>query len=426
MKKKIWFVLAVMLIPAFIITSCKKDSEEEETPTNTAPTASFTVTPETAAVNVYFDLDASASSDPETPAAELFARWDFDDDGTWDTDYSSVKTISVAYDTEGTYTIRLEVKDGGGLTATTTKTVTVTNGGNLPPDPPANPNPADGAVDMIILVQTQWTASDPDQDPLKFDVYFGTAADPPLAAEGLTNNSYDPGTLAYNTTYYWKVRVHDDKGLFTDGPVWSFTTGSEVFGCGDDFTDDRDGKTYSTVQIGEQCWMAENINIGIRINGSEDMTDDGSIEKYCYDDNESNCDEFGALYQWNEMLQYASDEAVGICPEGWHLPAIEEWEALEMELGMPEDQATATSGWQGTYEGNQLKIGGSSGFDALMGGNRSTSGGFILGGLGTALWSATQSTTYNARARSLDTDHGAINHTNYNKEYGHAVRCLLD
>ena len=95
-----------------------------------------------------------------------------------------------------------------------------------------------------------------------------------------------------------------------------------------------------------------------------------------------------------------------------------------MALGMPEDQATASSGWQGTDEGDQLKSGGNSGFDALMGGNRSTSGAFTLGGLGTAFWSASQASTYNAKARSLDTDHSGINHTNYNKAYGQAVRCV--
>lgn len=417
--------MAAMLIPAFIITSCSKDSEEEETPTNTAPTASFTVNPETGDTQTEFSFDASASSDQQTPSADLEIRWDWNDDGTFDTPYSNSKTATTAYISEGTYTIRLEVKDLGGLTGTTTKQVIVSGGSNLPPNPAANPNPEDGAVDMIILVSLQWTADDPDQDPLVFDVYFSTSPNPEKVAEGIETNSYDPGTLEYNTTYYWMIKTRDDHDHATTGPIWSFTTGSHVFACGDDITDPRDGKIYGTVAIGEQCWMSQNMNIGMRINGNQDMSDDGSIEKYCYDDIDANCDEFGAIYQWDEMMQYASD-VDGICPEGWHLPALEEWEALEIALGMPEDQATATSGWQGTYEGNALKQGGSTGFNALMGGNRSTSGSFTLGGLATAFWTATQSTTYNARARTLDDEHGAINHTNYNKEYGHAVRCLKD
>jgi uncharacterized protein (TIGR02145 family) len=319
------------------------------------------------------------------------------------------------------------VKDAGGLTGITTQQVTVEGGGgNLPPDPAANPNPDNDAIDIMTDATLQWTASDPEQDAMTYDIYFGTTANPPLLEEGLTNTSYDPGILDYETKYYWKITVHDDHGNATPGSTWNFTTRAAVFVCGDDILDARDNKTYKTVLIGEQCWMAENMNIGTRIPGSQDMSDDGSIEKYCYDDNESNCDEYGALYQWNEMMQYATKEAVGICPEGWHLPALEEWETLEMELGMPEEQATATSGWQGTYEGNALKVGGSTGFDALMSGNRSSSGMFTLGSLGTAFWSATQSTTYNARARTLDNDHAQINHTNYSKEYGHAVRCIQD
>ncbi|RLD79504.1 MAG: hypothetical protein DRJ15_09260 [Bacteroidetes bacterium] len=425
MNKRIFLMLAILAIPVIIITSCKKD-EGDDTPVNNAPVASFTVDPGSGNTQTAFNLDASGSTDQETPANELLVRWDGNDDGTWETEFTTVKTATVTYDTEGTYTIRLQVKDGGGLTSATTQQVTVTANGNEAPDAPANPNPEDGGTDIIIIVQLQWTGSDPEADPLTFDVYFGTSQDPPLVSEGKTENSYDPGTLAYETTYYWKITAHDDHDNSSTGPLWSFTTGSQSFSCGDDFTDARDGKTYGSVQIVDQCWMAQNLNIGDRIDGSQDMSDNSTIEKYCFNDEETECNTYGGLYQWDEMMQYAKNNSPGICPDGWHLPSLQEWETLEIALGMPEEQATATSGWQGTVEGNMLKYGGSTGFDALMGGNRSSSGNFILGGLGTAFWTATQSTTYNAKARSFDTDHSQINHTNYSKEYGHAVRCVED
>jgi len=69
--------------------------------------------------------------------------------------------------------------------------------------------------------------------------------------------------------------------------------------CGNPFTDSRDGKTYNTVQIGDQCWFKENLNVGTRINGVQEQTDNSVIEKYCYADLESNCDIYGGLYQWH-------------------------------------------------------------------------------------------------------------------------------
>jgi uncharacterized protein (TIGR02145 family) len=156
-----------------------------------------------------------------------------------------------------------------------------------------------------------------------------------------------------------------------------------------------------------------------------DMSDNSVIEKYCYDDEDANCETYGGLYQWPEMMQYGKSTQ-GICPDGWHLPTKQEWEALEIALGMPVDQATASSGLQGTVEGNMLKAGGSSGFEALMGGNRSSSGTFTVGGIVTAFWSSTQSSSFMARARTLSVDYPQVNHTNYSKEYGHAVRCIKD
>ncbi|MEI7983848.1 MAG: FISUMP domain-containing protein, partial [Bacteroidota bacterium] len=95
-----------------------------------------------------------------------------------------------------------------------------------------------------------------------------------------------------------------------------------------------EGKTYSTIFIGSQCWFKENLNVGTRINGSQEQTNNSIIEKYCYNDDEVNCNIYGGLYQWNEMMQYVSNEgAKGICPTGWHLPTDAEWTTLTTYLG---------------------------------------------------------------------------------------------
>ena len=79
------------------------------------------------------------------------------------------------------------------------------------------------------------------------------------------------------------------------------------FNCGDNLTDSRDGKIYLTVQIGNQCWMAENLNIGEFIGSSVGQSDNDIIEKYCYDNNSTNCDTYGGMYTWDELMEYTSD-----------------------------------------------------------------------------------------------------------------------
>ena len=67
-----------------------------------------------------------------------------------------------------------------------------------------------------------------------------------------------------------------------------------------------EGKTYHTIQIGSQCWLKENLNIGVMIDSAKNQTNNGVIEKYCYRNDPANCSKYGGLYQWNEALQYAS------------------------------------------------------------------------------------------------------------------------
>ncbi len=200
-----------------------------------------------------------------------------------------------------------------------------------------------------------------------------------------------------------------------------------------------EGQVYNTVLIGNQCWLKENLNVGTMINGSEDMSDDGVIEKYCYDNNTANCETYGGLYQWNEMMEYVTDTAVqGICPEGWHLPTDYEWKILEgtvdsqYPVGDPEWDGDS---WRGFDCGEKLKSttgwnsGGNGtndfGFTALPGGYRGNNGGFnFFGSCG--FWSSSEYNTNNAWRRRLYHNHDEVHRDYSSEDYGFSVRCLQD
>ncbi|MBA7494122.1 hypothetical protein ES702_04695 [subsurface metagenome] len=99
---------------------------------------------------------------------------------------------------------------------------------NLPPNTPSDPSPVDGATDQSINVDLSWTGGDPDSDPVTYDVYFkandSNFGEP--VSPGQSGTTYDPGTLGYDTHYYWKIVATDDHGASTEGPVWDFITGS--------------------------------------------------------------------------------------------------------------------------------------------------------------------------------------------------------
>ncbi len=204
--------------------------------------------------------------------------------------------------------------------------------------------------------------------------------------------------------------------------------------------DSRDNKSYKTVTIGTQTWMAENLNFGTRIDGSGDQTDNDIIEKYCYSDDPVNCATYGGLYQWDEMMQYVTTEGVqGVCPTGWHLPTDTEWKTLEMELGMTTAEANS-SGYRGADQGSQLAgneplwtngsldqngVFGSSGFAALPSGYRDFFGSFNAQSAGAYFWSSSESGV-NAWVRSLYYNNPKVNRNTYSKAYGFSVRCVRD
>ncbi len=241
--------------------------------------------------------------------------------------------------------------------------------------------------------------------------------------------------LNQKTLYHVRAYATNANGTGYGGEI-AFVTG---FNCGSVFTDPRDGKTYLTVQIGDQCWMAENLNVGTRINGKQNPEENGVIEKYCYEDNEDNCDIYGGLYQWDEMMQYTTIEMTqGVCPKGWHIPSDNEWKILEMELGMSQETADSTS-WRGTGEGGKLKAPGitywdppnrgatnSSHFTALPAGHRDTAGNFSGLGYNTSYWTSTLISDTQAWRRYLSADEYRIYRGDGNRIYGASVRCIED
>ncbi len=92
-------------------------------------------------------------------------------------------------------------------------------------------------------------------------------------------------------------------------------------------------QTYNTVLIGDQCWMRENLNAGDMIFQMMDMKNNGKLEKYCYDNYPEFCKKYGGLYQWGELMEYKPGDSTGICPEGWHIPSVDEFDTLFSFLG---------------------------------------------------------------------------------------------
>jgi uncharacterized protein (TIGR02145 family) len=112
------------------------------------------------------------------------------------------------------------------------------------------------------------------------------------------------------------------------------------------FTDPRDGKTYRTVRIWTQTWMAENLNY---------QTD----SSWCYDNKDSNCNKYGRLYDW--------DAAKTACPTGWHLPTWKEWKRLVYFVGSTETAGRELKSKMPDWDGRD-----NYGFSAMPGGYRST------------------------------------------------------
>jgi uncharacterized protein (TIGR02145 family) len=190
---------------------------------------------------------------------------------------------------------------------------------------------------------------------------------------------------------------------------------SPVFTCDQNFTDVRDSRIYSTVKIGSQCWMAENLNFGVEINGISAQRDNCIVEKYCFGDLPASCSQYGGYYQWDEVMRYEETAALqGLCPPGWHVPTETEWYLLFKV-------------YQGNgFAANPLKSTGFSGFNAMLDGTGFLNKTWSFGGFATIFWSSSSHGPLKAWAHGMNTYNYSVSYYPSHRSNAFPVRCIHD
>ena len=299
------------------------------------------------------------------------------------------------------------------------------------------------AIESMLIVAMLFAACG-DEDS-SFAPRDNTVSDSDIVAESFDNlpvcSSMREGAAAY---------VKDEKTAYIcTGGSWvpeeetsssssettqsssSITTATpcNVDGVNNCVTDSRDGKTYRTVNIGSQWWMAENLNY---------ETDNS----FCYNDSAEYCEKYGRLYTWVAAMDSAGTWSTngkgcgyvticsptypvrGVCPEGWHLPTRTEWETLFKAVGGQSVAGTklkSTSGWNSNGNGTDAFS-----FSALPAGGRYNVGNYDNEGNYASFWSSTVYDSYLAYYMFLHYNYDFPRLVNYDKNLGFSVRCVKD
>jgi uncharacterized protein (TIGR02145 family) len=212
--------------------------------------------------------------------------------------------------------------------------------------------------------------------------------------------------------------------------------------------EDIDGNVYFTVQIGDQCWMASNLNTTKDAGGTV-------IIRYCYDNDPDNCENYGGLYTWNTIMNGSGSSSnnpsgvQGICPYGWHLPSDAEWTELTdyltnnyidinsgnvanklkscRQIDSPLSGDCSTSAHPRWDSDNNNYGTNDFGFGALPGGYRSTSNTYYNKGFIAYWWSTTYGLPAGDRwARQMNYNSGSVTRYYENGSFMYSARCLKD
>ena len=221
-------------------------------------------------------------------------------------------------------------------------------------------------------------------------------------------------------------------------------------------TDDRDGQTYKTVKIGEQWWMAENLNYAYTgvpfkyvLSTDSNLVYYSDSTSWCYDNDAANCAKYGRLYTWaaamdsagiipgntangcgyGEICNLGNVKVRGVCPEGWHLPNGKEWSALLSAVGYVVRiglMLKSTEGWNDKDDGTSGNGTDAYSFSALPAGFRDGSGDYYGEGYDAGFWSSTENDSSGTYLMGLNYNHNDAMLHDYGKYGGFSVRCLRD
>lgn len=213
---------------------------------------------------------------------------------------------------------------------------------------------------------------------------------------------------------------------------------------------DIDGNSYDALQIGEQCWMKENLRTTRYANGTPISQGNGTSTTTAYwyypDNNPSNKTTYGLLYNWKAVMGSSSSSSAnpsgvqGICPDGWHVPSDAEWTQLtdyvssQSEYVCGSDNTyiakalAGTTGWSSSTNtcavGNTPSQNNSTGFSALPAGYYN--GSYNYFGYSVDFSSATENSSSYVYNRSLRYNYATVYRYSDYKNYGVSVRCVKD
>ena len=285
-------------------------------------------------------------------------------------------------------------------------------------------------------------------------VCWSTSQNPTVSNSHTTNGS---GTgsftssmtgLTAGTTYYVRAYATNSAGT-AYGEQKSFTT-AIPFTCGTSTVTDYDGNTYNTVQIGQQCWMKQNLRTthysdGTTISLGSTMST-STAYRYYPNNNSSNVSTYGYLYNWKAVMRNSSSSSSnpsgvqGICPTGWHVPSDADWTQLENYVGSQSayqcggnstniaKALASTTGWNNSTNtcavGNTPSTNNATGFSAVPAGYYY--GSYSSFGYDADFWSATQHGSYGAYRRYLIYYDATVGRYSNSEYFGFSVRCLRD
>lgn len=248
------------------------------------------------------------------------------------------------------------------------------------------------------------------------------------------------------TSYSLGVCLGGTTGAFTGSVFVTSQTGSGPVPCGKAVVVDRDGNTYNTVQIGTQCWMAENLRTSTKPDGTAMTNLANSSERDCISSanargTEADCTAGFTLYTWAAAMNLASTYNTnvagslietphrGICPAGWHIPTDTEQYTFELYLTTNAGSCSATRTNHGCPSaGDRMKSTGSSGFNVSGGGRRMTGSSFTdrAGNYDAWFWASTEIDATTSRLRDVFVNYDTVGRWAGTKTASYFVRCVKD